>query len=279
MKFQSHATQQNVYWKACLTFFILLLIWQLIAFYHGQFLSFLWQLFNWQPHIPKWRFLSSPINLVKALPLELAKGSLMSDFIKTSIHTSIAFVFSLILSLLVSITFVTSRNIRQGFEPIIKAMSGVPPVTLLPIFALALGLDSGSIIALGVFGATLSTSLILLDIFQSLNPDLSKMLNNLGYSSLGSWLWKFSYISENFYLAAREGLRWSLILVVVAEMQIGDVSRGIGYYINSARLNQSYELVYLGILACGGVALILQISLVIVSKLTHILLKKTLLMV
>ncbi|QHG21197.1 hypothetical protein [Nostoc sp. ATCC 53789] len=156
-------------------------------------------------------------------------------------------------------------------------MSGIPPVTLLPIFSLALGLESGSIIALGVFGATLSTSLILLKVLLSLNIDLSKMLENLGYSSLGVWLWKFSNISESVYLAAREGLRWSLILVVVAEMQIGDVSHGIGYYINSARLNQNYESVYLGIIGCAGVSLLLQTSLSVLSMLTHYFLKKLLL--
>lgn len=277
MKTISTVINERPYWKAILAFLLLLLIWQLIASFHLSVLSYLWKLFGWQPPVPNWRFLSSPINLITALPLELTTGSLITDSVRTSIHTSTAFGISFGLSIIVSVLLCISTNLRQGFEPIMKAMSGIPPVTLLPIFALALGLESGSIIALGVFGATLSTSLILLKALQNLQPDFSKMLENLGYSSLGVWLWKFSNISESLYLAAREGLRWSLILVVVAEMQIGDVSHGIGYYINTARLNQNYESVYLGIIACGGVALILQFALSGLSVITHTLLKRLLL--
>lgn len=277
MKIISAGTADQVYWKAIFTFLLFLLIWQLIASYHFLVLSYFWKLFGWTSPIPNWRFLSSPVNLITTLPLELAQGNIVSDFFRTSVHTSIAFFISFGLSIIISVSLCISLNLRQGLEPLMKAMSGIPPVTLLPIFALALGLESGSVIALGVFGATLSTSLILLQILTNLDQDFSKMLKNLGYSSLGVWLWKFSNISESLQLATSEGLRWSLILVVVAEMQIGDVSRGIGYYINSARLNQNYESVYLGILACGGVALILQQFLNLLSLVTHIFLKKSLL--
>ncbi len=277
MKVPSNITNNPVYWKAIVTFLLLLLVWQLVASFHVGLLSYLWHLFHWQPPIPNWRFLSSPFDLILVLPLELTTGSIIPDSIRTFIHTASAFGISFGLSVIIAVLLSISQNLRQGFEPIMKAMSGIPPVTLLPIFALALGLESASIIALGIFGATLSMSLILLKVLQSLRSDSSKMLENLGYSSLGVWLWTFSNISESLYLAAREGLRWALILVVVGEMQIGDVSRGIGYYINSARLNQNYESVYLGVLACGAVTLILQTSLTALSVATHTFLKKILL--
>jgi ABC-type nitrate/sulfonate/bicarbonate transport system permease component len=158
-----------------------------------------------------------------------------------------------------------------------KALSGIPPVMLLPILSLALGLGSNCIIALGILGATLSTSLIVLKLLQGLPPDLSKMLENLGYSRLAIWLWQLSTLSSSLFIAGRECLRWSLILVVVGEMQIGDISHGIGYYVNTARLNQSYELVYLGIIACGIITLLFQVLLNLLSFSTHTLLKQTLL--
>ena len=274
---QSILYLRKLRWKALITFSIILLFWQLIALFHEDVLTLIWNNFHWNSPVPEWRFLSSPLDLIVSLPPEVERGNLLADSIRTSVHTSIAFAFSLLFSLMISVILSVFPEMQDGFEPIMKAMSGIPPVTLLPIFTLALGLDSPSIIALGVFGATLSTSLILLDIFRSINVDLSKILGNLGYSPLGIWLWKFSSVSENLYLSSREGLRWSLILVVVAEMQIGDVARGIGYYINSARLNQSYELVYLGIIACGLVALFLQYSLIFGGKFSHFLVKKMLL--
>lgn len=268
---------KNIVWQPVIFLSLLLLLWQMISAGHMFVLTAIWNFFAWQPPVPDWRFLSSPIDLILALPSELATGSLIVDAGRTFIHSAAAFAIAFGLSLTLAILLRSYDWLCAGLEPIMKALSGIPPVMLLPILSLALGLGSNCIIALGILGATLSTSLIVLKLLQGLPPDLSKMLENLGYSRLAIWLWQLSTLSSSLFIAGRECLRWSLILVVVGEMQIGDISHGIGYYVNTARLNQSYELVYLGIIACGIITLLFQVLLNLLSFSTHTLLKQTLL--
>jgi ABC-type nitrate/sulfonate/bicarbonate transport system permease component len=268
---------KNIVWQPVIFLSMLLLLWQMISAGHIFVLTSIWNFCAWQPPVPDWRFLSSPIDLTLALPSELATGSLIADAGRTFIHSTAAFAIAFGLSLTLAILLRSYDWLCAGLEPIMKALSGIPPVMLLPILSLALGLGSNCIIALGILGATLSTSLIVLKLLQGLPPDLSKMLENLGYSRFAIWLWQLSSLSSSLFIAGRECLRWSLILVVVGEMQIGDTSHGIGYYVNTARLNQSYELVYLGIIACGVITLLFQVLLNLLSFSTHTLLKQILL--
>jgi NitT/TauT family transport system permease protein len=268
---------KNIVWQPVIFLSLLLFLWQMIAYGHTFVLTAIWNFCAWQPPVPDWRFLSSPIDLILALPSELATGSLIADAGRTFIHSAAAFAIAFGLSLTLAILLRSYNWFCAGLEPIMKALSGIPPVMLLPILSLALGLGSNCIIALGILGATLSTSLIVLKLLQGLPPDLTKMLENLGYSRLAIWLWQLSSLSSSLFIAGRECLRWSLILVVVGEMQIGDISHGIGYYVNTARLNQSYELVYLGIIACGVITLLFQVLLNLLSFSTHTLLKQILL--
>jgi NitT/TauT family transport system permease protein len=268
---------KNIVWQPIIFLSLLLFLWQMIAYGHTFVLTTIWNFCAWQPPVPDWRFLSSPIDLILALPSELATGSLIADAGRTFIHSAAAFAIAFGLSLTLAILLRSYDWFCAGLEPIMKALSGIPPVMLLPILSLALGLGSNCIVALGVLGATLSTSLVVLKLLQGLPPDLTKMLENLGYSRLAVWLWNLSSLSSSLFIAGRECLRWSLILVVVGEMQIGDISHGIGYYVNTARLNQSYELVYLGIIACGVITLLFQVLLNLLSFSTHTLLKQILL--
>jgi NitT/TauT family transport system permease protein len=256
---------------------ILLAIWQLVFSTHSYIFQIIWHQFGWKSPIPNWEFISSPINIIQAAPSEIANGSIITDSILTFTHTSIAFVIALVISVILALSLSISKPLYRALEPILKGMSGIPPVTLLPILVLAMGLESSSIIALGVFGASLSISLILIKVISSISVSLTKMLQNIGYSTTGAWLWKFMSVSDSLYIASREGLRWALILVTVAEMQIGDVSRGIGYYINTARLNQTYESLYLGVIACGIVSLLLQSSLSLLARVVYLLTKTLLL--
>jgi ABC-type nitrate/sulfonate/bicarbonate transport system permease component len=268
---------KNIVWPPAISLSLLLLSWQAIASFHIFILTAIWNFFAWQSPVPDWRFLSSPTALIFALPSELGSGSLLADAGRTFLHSATSFLIAFLLSLVLAILLRSYDWLCAGLEPIMKALSGIPPVMLLPILSLALGLGSSCIVALGILGATLFTSLIVLKLFQALPPDLTKMLENLGYSRFAIWMWELSTISSNLFLAGRECLRWSLILVVVGEMQIGDISHGIGYYVNSARLNQSYELVYLGIVACGVIILFFQVLLNLLSLSTHAFLKQILL--
>lgn len=255
---------------------ILLGIWQGISFTQASTLAWIWSTMNWPPPVPDLKFLSSPVEVLREVPAELRRGELVSAFLQTLGHTLSAFVIALIVGTALVRLMISFESWRRSVLPLVHALSGIPPVTLLPLFLVAFSLGGGSVVALSVFGATLSIILITYEALSTLKADFRTMISKLGYSSFGVWLWEFSAASDRLHTAAREGMRWCLILSVVGEMH-GSVAGGLGAYVDSGRLNQNYAQVYIGILACGALATASNAGLNLGARLLHGMTKRLLL--
>jgi len=254
----------------------ILIIWQAVAFGHRPLLEVIWGAMALAPPAPDWKFLSSPLEILAATPQELKDGALTQALGRTTAHCLIAFIIAWIVGLPLARALVSSRLWRHTLLPVVHGLSGIPPVTLLPLLLIAFGLDSGSVIALAIFGALLSITLVCYEAQAHLNSDFGGMIANLGYSRLAVWLWELSAVSGELHTAAREGLRWSLILSVVGEMH-GSVAGGLGAYVDSGRLNQNYAVVYIGVIACGALSAALKVALDWAAYSIHTLLKRFLL--
>jgi NitT/TauT family transport system permease protein len=236
---------------------ILAVAWEWVARTQQRFLPLLWTLLRLDPPAPDWAFLSSPSAIGLDIPAEIAGGALVKAAGTTFWHTVLAASTSFILGVLAAAWLRRSARVGGAVLPLLQGLSGVPPVTLLPVLLVAFGLGHGSVVALAILGASLSATFITLHGLAHVDPELRTMLSKLGYSRLGVWLWSMSSAAPHLSTAARESVRWSLILVVVGEMH-GSVAGGLGAYVDSGRLNQQYSLVYIGIVSCGVLAFALS---------------------
>ena len=203
-----------------------------------------------------WGFLSSPIAVILALPIELGSGQLGPAMLGTLWHTAVAATLAFGIAFGIAQGIHSSDLVRRATMPVLRILGGIPPVTLLPVFLLVFGLDAESVIALAVFGACISSVFGCVDALDSTPRELPLALRKLGYSTLGAKLWIATLLGGRLASAAREALRWSLILSVVGEMH-GSVAGGLGSYIDRGRLNQAYASVFLGVIACGFAAIVL----------------------
>lgn len=264
------------YGGSVLVVFAVLLLWEIIARTHHQILALVWNLFTLPKPVPDWTFLSSPYAVVRSLPSELVSGSLLFAFLGTVYHCLLAFIIAAAAGLLLSRLLLMSAQTQRAILPLLNALSGIPPVALFPLLLVAFKLGSGSVVALAVLGAVVSVALISYDAQVKLTHDFGLMISKLGYSKIGRWLWELSLASNGLFTAAREGIRWSLILSVVGEMH-GSVAGGIGAYVDSGRLNQNYALVYVGVISCALLSLFLKIVLDAVAIVLHKIVKGLLL--
>lgn len=253
-----------------------LMLWELIARFHQSVLHAIWRMLGLGGPVPDWSFLSSPIEVIKSAPREILNGDLPVAITLTAVHCLIAFLIAWALGITIGSLVAESTKFRKAVVPILNGISGVPPVMLLPVLLIAFRLGAGGVVALAVFGSLVSIILICNESLKELKADFGLMVSNSGYSSFGVRLWKLSTASNKLMTAAREGLRWCLILAVVGEMH-GSVAGGLGAYGDSARLNQSYDLVFLAILACAVVSLFLNALLNWAASLMHFLVKRSLL--
>lgn len=247
---------------------VCLAIWQAVASVHGPLLAWSWSTLGLDPPIPSWVFLSSPIDICVGLPDEVRSGQLPAALLETGQHALLAASLAFVIGVVMAEWLRDGGALARSFYPILQSLNGIPPVMLLPVFLIAFGLDSGSVVGMAVFGASLSVLFIVLNGSRQVPADFAVMVSRVGYSKLGAWLWRLSYTSAHLRTAWREGLRWSLILVVVAEMH-GTVAGGLGAYVDSGRLNQDYAVVYIGILACGVLSLLFHGLLDVVGWIVH----------
>lgn len=247
---------------------VCLSIWQAIGSFHGAVFDYIWYFLHLRPPIPSLTFFSSPLDVLSALQTEAKSGDLFHATLQTSGHTLFAAILAYALGVGLAEWLRIDGLVARSFRPIFKAFNGIPPVTLLPVFLVAFGLGAGSVVATATFGAFLSVLFIVLNGSSQLSFDFPAMISKMGYSPFGVWLWRLSSTSSYLKTAASEGLRWSLILVVVGEMH-GAVAGGLGAYVDSGRLNQNYAVVYVGILACSMLSLALQRLLDIVGAGMH----------
>jgi NitT/TauT family transport system permease protein len=237
-----------------------LLVWQIVASYHAVVLGWLWTALELDTPIPSWSYLSSPLAVFNASLHEIADGRLLQATAETSGHALSALAIAHLVGILLAEWLKNEGPVALAFRPIFRALNGIPPVTLLPVALIAFGLGTNSVVAIAFYGAFLSILFITLDGFQEARRDVQTSIAHMGYSAFGAWLWRMSSASSQLATAAREGFRWALILSVVAEMH-GAVAGGLGSYIDSARLNQDYPLVYVGIILCGICAITIQLLL------------------
>lgn len=264
------------YRGAAIVVSVFLVLWEITARTHHKVLGYIWEVFGFSKPVPDWKFLSSPLEVVQSMPDELSSGSLASACWQTLSHTLVAFIISWTFGLLLSQVLASSGRWRRALLPIINGLSGVPPVTLFPLLLVAFKLGGGSVIALAVFGAIVSVTLICYETQSRITSEFRLTISKLGYSRIGAWLWELSTASNGLYTAAREGVRWSLILSVVGEMH-GSVAGGLGAYVDSGRLNQNYAIVYVGILACAILSLLLKVALDLAAAVLHKIVKRFLL--
>jgi len=237
-----------------------LLLWQTIASFHPAILAWLWRNLKLAPPIPSWSYLSSPVAVFRASLGEVTSGRLLQATAETAGHSLSSLAIAYLAGILLAEWLKNEGPVALAFRPIFQGMNGIPPVTLLPVALIAFGLGTRSVVAIACYGAFLSILFIALRGFQEVRGDIEISIAHMGYSAFGTWLWRMSAASSQLGTAAREGLRWTLILSVVAEMH-GAVAGGLGSYIDSGRLNQDYAVVYVGIIMCGLWAIVIQMLL------------------
>lgn len=264
------------YQGAALVVLTILLLWEATALYQENVLNWLWRIFSLSPPVPDLRFLSSPIEVIKDIPSELRGGALLMSLWQTTGHCLTAFLIAWTSGLLLSRLLSSSERWQRALLPLVHGLSGVPPVAILPLLLVAFRLGAASVVALAVFGAMISVTLICYEEQSRVTRDFKLMISHLGYTRLGVWLWELSTISGGLHTAARECLRWGLILVVVGEMH-GSVAGGMGAYIDSARLDQRYSAVYLGIIGCALLSVLLKVTLDLSAELVHTIIKRVML--
>ncbi len=222
--------------KKILIFIIILIIWQILS-----------KLNIWSDYI-----LPSPGRVLLTAREMILDGSIFIDTLISIKRVLIGFSISFILSILFASLFIIHPETSIYFEGIFGFIKNVPPLSLVPILILWVGIGEGTKIVIIILASFFPLFLNIQKGFMVVDPNLLEVGDIFGYNKYEKFL-KISLPSalKDIFVGMRIALGYSFRAIIAAEMIAA--SSGLGYMINFARQMSRIDKVIVGIIMIGFV--------------------------
>jgi ABC-type nitrate/sulfonate/bicarbonate transport system permease component len=223
--------------------FILLCLWELLVHNH-EILKFAYRFLGYSPEkIPDFSFVISLSDISSALYSLLLKAELYSAIGSTIKVLIVSFMLAMLIGIIGGFLIGLYKNSEIYFISTIDALRSIPPIVLLPLFLLFLGVENQMKIAFVLFGGIWP---ILLNTYfgvKNIDPVYLKVAKNLQLKK-SKKIFKviLPLASPAIFTGIKIALSLCLILTIVCEMMIGN--KGIGFLINYAKRNMDYPEMY-----------------------------------
>lgn len=222
--------------KKILIFIIILIIWQILS-----------KLNIWSDYI-----LPSPRKVLLTAREMFLDGSIFIDTLISIKRVLIGFSISFILAILFASLFIIYPETSIYFEGIFGFIKNVPPLSLVPILILWVGIGEGTKIVIIILASFFPLFLNIQKGFMVVDPNLLEVGDIFGYNKYEKFL-KISLPSalKDIFVGMRIALGYSFRAIIAAEMIAA--SSGLGYMINFARQMSRIDKVIVGIIMIGFV--------------------------
>lgn len=202
--------------------------------------------------------LPSPTAIFDGFVGLVENGMIWGYILDSCRRVGIGFLIGAVLGLLLGILLGLDRRVHALTRVILGVLQPIPPIALIPVFILWLGIGEASKIAIIVTGAFWS---VLLNTEQGVRSTAPELLELSRVLQKGRWEVLSRVILPGAIPAIVTGMRlglsraWSC--VVAAEMIAA--SSGLGYLIEYARTLSQPPLVFLGVGLIGLIGLVIDV--------------------
>ncbi len=210
-------------------------------------------------------FLASPQQVISALGQEVQAGRYFKDIWASLQRVLVGFIVALACAIPVSFLMGWYPKVRALIDPWIQFFRTIPPIALIPLVILAMGLSEMAkytIIFIAVFLVSVVT------IYQGIrevDKTLVKAAYTFGARDINIFLSVMIPAAFPFILvAARLGIATALTTLIASEMT--GATYGLGARITSAQQFMNVSVVLLGIITIGIIGFILDRVLLFVEK-------------
>lgn len=211
-----------------------LVIWQLVS------------LTGWVNHI----LLPSPLDIVNSLVASLEDGSLLRNTWWSLLRVLEGFLLATLVAVPLGIAMGVSQIVRGLVDPLLELLRPIPPIAVIPLAILWLGIGELSkvfIIAYGAFFPILINTMAGFREVERVHVRAAQVLGAKRYH-----IFRDVVVPSAFpfiVVGCRLGMSMAFIVLVAAELIASSV--GLGFMINDARYNFRTDQIFLG-MACIG---------------------------
>jgi len=236
-----------IFFKSIIVPILLLGLWELISRNHC-ILEAIYRLFGYSKEkIPDFSFISPISSILSSLWAMLQTKEFYSLLGDTLLVLFFAFVLSLVFGITIGSMIGLHKRLERYLFSTVDALRSVPPIALIPLFILFLGIDNQMKIAFVLFGGVWAVLMNTFFGIRDIDPIYLKVAKNLQLSKYNT-LFKviFPLASPAIFTGLKISLSLCLILTIVCEMLIGN--KGVGFLINVSKRNGDYDAMFAGIL-------------------------------
>lgn len=203
--------------------------------------------------VPKY-ILPSPVEVIQAL---VAEFPLLLEHSKvTLLEAVLGLFFGVLFGFISAALMDTFETVRKGLYPILILTQTVPPVAIAPLLILWFSYGIVPKVILVVLVSFFPIAIGLLEGFQSVDPDMIKLMRMMKASSWQIfWHVKFPHALGEFFSGLKIAVSYSVVGAVIAEW-LGGYS-GLGVYMTRVKKSYDYDKMFAVILLISIISLAL----------------------
>ncbi|HET7350314.1 MAG TPA: ABC transporter permease [Marmoricola sp.] len=206
---------------------------------------------------------SPPLDVLRAAGSMLGEGVLVDLRITVS-RVAIGVAVGALAALPVGFLLAWYPTLRAMFEPLVNFFRALPPISLVPLVIVILGIGEGARISILVYASFFAALVVLFEGIGGIDPTLVRAARVLGAN--GWELFTRTVVPASLphaFTALRVALGVSWATVVAAELVAAQ--RGLGAAIQEAGTFYNIDEMYVGIALIGLSALVMDLGLKLVQ--------------
>ena len=199
--------------------------------------------------------LPSPTKVFNSFIKMIQSGEIFEDIYISYLRVLQGFFIATLLAFLLAMVRVTLPKYNDYYENIVQFLKNVPPLSLIPLLILWLGIGETTKISIIVLTSFFPIYLNTVKGFESCDKKLLEVGEVYGYSKISSFFKiRLPYAMSDILVGMRVGLGYSWRAIISAEMIAA--SSGIGHMILFAQQMSRTDKVIVGILVIGVIGYI-----------------------
>ena len=199
--------------------------------------------------------LPSPSKVLNSFVKMIQSGEIFEDIYISYLRVLQGFFIATLLAFLLAMIRVTLPKYNDYYESIVQFLKNVPPLSLIPLLILWLGIGETTKISIIVLTSFFPIYLNTVKGFESCDKKLLEVGQVYGYSKASSFFKiRLPYAMSDILVGMRIGLGYSWRAIISAEMIAA--SSGLGHMILFAQQMSRTDKVIVGILVIGVVGYI-----------------------
>jgi NitT/TauT family transport system permease protein len=202
---------------------------------------------------------------VAAKAIELAQGRLWSDIFMSTQRVFIGVTLGVALAVPVGFCLGWYKGLRSFVDPVINFFRALPPIALIPLVIVYFGIGEAAKIAILFYASFFSGVIVMYEGIAQISPIFIKVARTLGASDLEIFRKVIIPLTIPHILTAVRvalGVAWATLVA----SELIAAQQGLGALIQNASSFFQLDIIYVGIICIGFIALLMDLALRLATR-------------